>query len=432
MCKLKILYTVFCMNKGESGKVKIKSRKLTQKQAGLLMFMCWLAYTSAYLGRLNYSASLIQIVEELQITKAQGGLVASVFFFSYGAGQIIHGMLNKYYNPRWAVMGALVLSAVWNTMMSFSSLPMMIVFWLLNGLTQSVLWTTLTRVQSMYLENHSLRKAVVIMGSCVASGTCLTYAFSALFVEFLNWKFSFYLAGVLLFVVGLLWFVIYGKLTKDVDPRVPSVPEKKEKAERKGLGSGLILFFAVIFIFAVVHHLIRDGLTTWTPSIFYELYGLPESYSILFTLGLPLLSLLSSALCVKVNRHIKNHVYLSCFFFGIALVFILITVLCLPTNIWWITLVCFAISSLAMAALNNIITSLIPLQMRDRVDSAKAAGFCNAFCYLGSTIATYSLGAMADHFGWNSIFYLFIALIVGSLFIGLIYLLLKKKYPLDN
>ena len=412
--------------------MKTESRKLSQKQAFFLMFMCWLAYTTAYLGRLNYSACLIQIVEELQITKAQGGLVASVFFFSYGAGQIIHGILNKYYNPRWAIMGALVLSAVWNTMMSFSSLPMMIVFWLLNGLTQSVLWTTLTRVQSMYLENHSLRKAVVIMGSCVASGTCLTYAFSALFVEFFNWKFSFYLAGILLATVGVLWFVIYGRLTRNVEPRVSNAPEKKEKAERKGLSSGLILFFAVIFIFAIIHHLIRDGLTTWTPSIFYELYGLPESYSILFTLGLPLLSLLSSALCVKVNRYIKDHVYLSCFFFGIALIFIVITILCLPSNIWWITLVCFAISSLAMAALNNIITSLIPLQMRDRVDSAKVAGFCNAFCYLGSTIATYSLGAMADHFSWNSIFYLFIALISVSLFIGLVYHFLKRKYTLDN
>ncbi|MBQ7936491.1 MAG: MFS transporter, partial [Clostridia bacterium] len=341
-------------------------------------------------------------------------------------------ILNKYYKPRWMVMIALVLSAVWNLMMSFSSLPMMIVFWLLNGLTQSVLWTTLTRVQSMYLEDSSLRKAVIIMGSCVASGTCLTYAFSALFVEFLNWKFSFYLAFALLAAVGIFWFIAYGKVTKNVEPRTLRIPEKKETKEKNGLNAGLILFFAVIFIFAVIHHLIRDGLTTWTPSIFYELYGLPESYSILFTLGLPLLSLLSSALCVRVNRWIKDHVFLSCFFFGIALIFVLITVLCLPTNMWWITLICFAISALAMAALNNIITSLIPLQMRDRVDSAKIAGFCNAFCYLGSTIATYSLGAMADHFGWNSIFYLFLALIAVSLLIGLIYLLLKRKFSLDN
>ncbi|MBQ4052499.1 MAG: MFS transporter [Clostridia bacterium] len=412
---------------------KAQGQTINTKQAGFLMFMCWLAYTTAYLGRLNYSASLIQIVEELGTTKAQAGLVASVFFFSYGAGQIIHGTLNKYYNPRWAIMIALVLSALWNVLMSVSSLPMMIVFWLLNGLTQSVLWTTLTRVQSMYLGDGSLRKAVVIMGSCVASGTCLTYAFSALFAEFLNWKFSFYLAGVLLSVVGIFWFIAYGKVTNNVVPRVLKMPARKTKEEKQSsLTPGLILFFAAIFLFAIIHHLIRDGLTTWTPTIFYELYGLPESYSILFTLGLPLLSLLSSALCVKVNRWIKDQVYLGCFFFGIAMIFVLITVLCLPTNMWWITLICFAISSLSMAAINNIITSLIPLQMRDRVDSARSAGFCNAFCYLGSTIATYSLGAMADNLGWNSIFWLFLGLIVVSLMIGAVYFALKKKFPIDK
>ncbi len=412
------------------GLIKIETRPISSKQAGFLMFLCWLAYTTAYLGRLNYSASLIQIMADLNVTRDLAGLVASAFFFAYGAGQIIHGLLSKYYNPRWAVAIALILSALWNTLMSFSCLPMMIVFWLLNGLTQSVLWTTLTRVQSMYLGDNALRKAVVIMGSCVASGTCLTYAFSALFVEFLNWKFSFYLAGFLLALVGSIWFVFYGRVTKNVAVRKPKVIQKESK---NSLSSGLILFFAVIFVFALIHHLIRDGLTTWTPSIFKELYGLPDSFAILFTLGLPLISLLSSALCVAVNRHIKNHVYLSCFFFCVALVFVGITILCLPTKIWWITLICFAVSSLAMAALTNIITSLIPLQLRDRVDSARSAGFSNAFCYLGSTIATYSLGAIVDRTGkWDSVFYLFILLLAFSLLVGLIYTLLKRKFPLDK
>ena len=70
--------------------------------------------------------------------------------------------------------------------------------------------------------------------------------------------------------------------------------------------------------------------------------------------------------------------------------------------------------------------------MRDRVDSARSAGFCNAFCYLGSTIATYSLGAMADNLGWNSIFWLFLGLIVVSLMIGAVYFALKKKFPIDK
>ena len=55
--------------------------RLSRKQTGFLIFLCWLAYMSAYIGRLNYSASLIRIVSELGISRAQGGIVASFFFF---------------------------------------------------------------------------------------------------------------------------------------------------------------------------------------------------------------------------------------------------------------------------------------------------------------------------------------------------------------
>ena len=409
-----------------------EQKSISKKQAGFLMFLCWFSYTCAYLGRLNYSANLVQIVEEMGITKAQGGLVASFFFFSYGAGQIIHGMLNKYYKPRYIIALGLGLSAVWNLLMPIASYRMMIVLWTLNGLTQSVLWTTLTRVESMYLDDFSLKKAVIIMGTTVATGTCVIYGASAFFVEFLNWKYAFYFSALMMSAAATLWFIGYGKIIRRVAPRIPKVAAEKKGEKQKGIASGLVLFFVVIFLFSTLHHLIKDGLVTWTPSIFYELYGLPESYSILLTLGLPLLSLPSSILCVQMNRKIKDHVFLCGFFFAFALIFVTVMVLCLPLNIWWITLVCFAASVLAMSSLNNIITSLLPLQMRDRVDSARTAGFVNAFCYLGSTIATYSLGALADGYGWNSIFYLVLILTAVSVLTVGIYWPLKKKYPIDK
>ena len=38
---------------------------LSKKQGNRLIFLCWLVYSSAYLGRLNYSASLVQIMNDL-------------------------------------------------------------------------------------------------------------------------------------------------------------------------------------------------------------------------------------------------------------------------------------------------------------------------------------------------------------------------------
>ena len=61
---------------------------LTKKNASLLIFGCWLVYTAAYVGRLNYSASMAEIIEALGISDPEGGLVYSCFAIAYGVGQL--------------------------------------------------------------------------------------------------------------------------------------------------------------------------------------------------------------------------------------------------------------------------------------------------------------------------------------------------------
>ena len=78
------------------------------RQAKRLIFLCWLAYTTAYLGRLNFSACLVDIIDTLGTTKQAAGLVTSCFFFAYGAGQLINGILSKRYRPRIVIAAALL------------------------------------------------------------------------------------------------------------------------------------------------------------------------------------------------------------------------------------------------------------------------------------------------------------------------------------
>lgn len=77
--------------------------KKTRKCVGLLLFLSWLAYTAANVGRMNYSASMVAVIEETGAAKDSAGLVASFFFFAYGAGQLVNGLLCKRYHTRIAV-----------------------------------------------------------------------------------------------------------------------------------------------------------------------------------------------------------------------------------------------------------------------------------------------------------------------------------------
>ena len=82
-------------------------KKLTDKKSNLLIFICWAAYTAAYIGRLNYNASMVEILAQLNVTKESAGIVSSFFFFAYGAGQLVNGLLSKKYNTKYSVAVAL-------------------------------------------------------------------------------------------------------------------------------------------------------------------------------------------------------------------------------------------------------------------------------------------------------------------------------------
>ena len=63
------------------------------------------------------------------------------------------------------------------------------------------------------------------------------------------------------------------------------------------------------------------------------------------------------------------------------------------------------LSAMLMAAVNNVITSIIPIYMRDTMDSGLLAGVLDTFCYVGSTMSTALLGYIADRGTWDHVFW---------------------------
>ncbi len=403
---------------------------MSKKQSNCLIFLCWLIYAFSYLGRYNYSATLVRIVDVLEVSRAEAGMVASFFFFAYAAGQLFNGMMNRYYKPRWIISAALLASAGLNLAMPLvHNIHVMKVLWMLNGFSLSVLWTTLIRVLGLYLDSKMLKKAVLVMGTTTASGTVLSYLFGAVFIRFFDWEWAFYSATIFLIVIALVWFVFYGYAVKDATPVVQVAIEKAGGVpQKKRFTKPMLILFGIILIFGVINNLIRDGLTTWTPSIFNDFFKLPQSYSILLTIGLPLLSVFGAWVCVFVNRYVRDHVLLCGVFYIAGGLTLLAFILLMPYRIWWVSLILIAIAALAMSSVNNVITSLMPLQMRNFADSGRIAGLTNTFCYIGATISSYSLGALSDSKGWGGVFYLLFFLSVAAILISGIYQIFCAKY----
>lgn len=434
-------------------KKTVDSRK---KRAYLLIFLCWLIYTSSYIGKLGYSANIAPIENFYGISHAEAGLVSTFFFFSYGAGQIINGIFCKKYPLKYTVPASLAVSAACNLFVSMTPDFVLVKYvWLLNGCALSTLWPSVMRFLSENLEEKFTSRAVVVMGTSVACGTFLVYGLSSLFVRFFSYRYIFYTACAELPVVALLWlfFCPGAKHAKaapipaaepavgmpqtgaDADtPKaepVADVPQTgtavtNPKPHGNRLTGSFVCSFVFLAVFAVATNLLKDGLTTWSPSILKELYHFDDSLSILLTLFLPVFAIFGTAVAVALQKKIPDFVLLCAVLFVGATVFLCGILAGLRVSAI-IILICFSVISCLMSGTNNVITSMAPLCWKEQMNSGFSAGILNGFCYIGSALSSYVLGSMADRGGWNAVFLFLLVLCVVCTAGGMVSYAIRRK-----
>lgn len=402
------------------------THSLSNKKSNFLIFLCWAAYTSAYVARLNYNASMVEILSQLGTTKEAAGTVSSFFFFAYGAGQLVNGLLSKKYNTKYSVTIALAASCAVNLAMTFCpGIEMMKYLWFLNGVFQSILWSSLIKTLSDNLQDNKLSRAVMVMSTTVASGTFTAYGLAALFSALeMKWTSIFYVAAAVVGIVAVVWFIGMSNIQKE-----KKETEATEKKEQKKLSLTPLFVFTVIVILisAVANGFIKDGITTWVPSILKEEFGVPSSLSIIVTLLLPVLSIFGASLVKVLHKKQKNENALNGIFYLASVILAGLIILTLNLKSVPLTLALFGGMACLMSAINNVITSVVPLYSRDKIDSGLSAGLLNTFCYVGSTLATSLLGRIADTKGWNDVFICILIFTVVAFTVCLISVIFTRK-----
>lgn len=403
----------------------------TEKKRGFgrataLIALCWIVYTCSYIGKLGYSANIAQIETLYGILHAEAGMVSTFFFFAYGAGQIFNGLFCRKYNLRFVVFGALIVSTLCNFGVGIApDFSILKYLWLLNGAALSVLWPSLIRLLGESLDKKDSARAVVIMGTTVATGTLLIYGLSALFVALGSFKAVFFIAATLMPLVALVWLITYPKLVKKSQTELAE--KTKQTEPKKTFSHGLLISVCIMALFAVVNNLVKDGLTTWVPTILIETYALPDSVSILLTLLLPMLAIFGTMVATTLHKKIENFVALCAVLFLAAAALIGFVIALLSTGVFVVTIVSFSLVSCLMAGVNNVITSMAPLFWKEKINSGLLAGILNGFCYVGSTISSYGLGSVADGLGWNGVFWLLFILCLAVVAIGFVYVVATKS-----
>ena len=258
-----------------------------KKSYSRFVFLCWLVYSCSYLGKLSYNANINPVMEDFSVDHAAAGLVSTFFFFAYGIGQIINGLLCKKYNIKYVVFISLTCCSLANFLVGITNSFTIIKYvWLINGFAISILWPTLIRLLSEVLPKSRIRGAAVIMGTTVGIGTLVIYGVSALLVALSFYKLSFYIPAAILLAVSLFWLFSFDKFTsackseEDEETESSVSPDTQNKAKPKKMEKAVLVSIVILAFFAVCTNLTKDGLVTWVPSILKENYELNSSFSI--------------------------------------------------------------------------------------------------------------------------------------------------------
>lgn len=390
-----------------------------KRKQQILIAVCCMVYGFAYAGRYGYNANIAPIMEFYGITRAEAGLVSTCFFFAYGAMQLVHGILCRFYPKKIVIPAALFLSAALNLTVFFQPPFAAIKYlWLVNGICQSVLWPSLVLTLGETLEPGMMKQAVFVISLTTMFGTLISYGGSALFNLFAFFRGSFLLGAVLTVLIGLIWLFSYDRLTAERYVASAGEITTAEKS-RKALGGGLVGFLSVCVLFAAVCNFVKDGLSTWTPVILKEQFGLGDSASMILTLILPVFGLFGSMLALAVNRKIRDYRLMAGVFY-VGLSFCLGGLLLSFRGAGVVlTLALLGVISCLAYAVNNVVTSMMPLELRDRVNSGFLAGLMNSATYIGSTASAYGLGRIADGAGWNAVILVMLGASVLSTLAGI-------------
>lgn len=388
-----------------------------------IFIFCWLAYTSSYLGRLNYSACLVDIMGDLYITKTLAGAVSTGFLASYGAGQLINGLLGDRVSPKYMIFTGLFGAGICNFLMGINSLPYcLIVIWCLNGFFHSMLWSPIIKCFSEWLSGSNREKAALNISTTIPIGMVISYLISSVCLRFFSWRTNFLFVGLWLVAMSFVWFVGICSMKNEIEHNriIVMANDNEEKTVIQNSPSLIRVILSTGLLFAVVgiffNGILKDGVPQWIPTYLTEAYGIASSSAAFSSIIFSVINLSGAYIAAFVNKRTgSNELKTSAIMFIISTsALFLLKVFSGKSLILALVLISLAVS--VMHGANTMFLSFMPLRFSKVGKASSVTGFLNACSYISSAVSTLVMGYLAENSGWNTL----IMMWVGVSLVGLV------------
>ena len=386
------------------------SKKTTDPIVRLLALLCPLVYFASYLTRKNYGIVMEAVIASEGVTNAQAGLVETLALISYGAGQIISGVLGDKFKPQNVILCGLSATTVCNLLMPFApNMTFRAVIWFINGFAQSMLWPPMVRIMATYMDKESYDATCVNTNVFGISGTIFLYLTSSLvwlrFFGETGWKYTFFSSALICVAILTLWLLGFRSIRKKGGERTKTAVESKQDLNgqpKLTVGRVMAAGFPFIALAIIMQGMLRDGVTDWVPTFIRNTFHIASEHSILMAVILPVIGVVSLKVIGFINRKfVRDEVRGAGFTFIIALACCAFLALFYQKN-QWVTLGVSALVVGTMHAINFFLICVVPIRFEKYGMVSTMSGVINSLTYVGSAAALYGFGAISDKWGWNA------------------------------
>ena len=390
---------------------------MTKKKtnAGLFIALCTLVYFTSYITRKVYASTMIEIIRDLAFSNEDAGLVNTALFITYGAGQIISGVLGDHIAPHKLIFCGIVTSSVCNLLMPLcpsmpygSAVAAMTVLWAINGFCQALFWPPLVRMMAEHLNGEDYSRACVTVSVGSSFATVCIYLTSSLFIALSGWQLNFYIAGAFGLVVAAVWIVLTARMEKADRAARAEGPSGAENApvdsEAKKIPFGRLVILSgliPICVCIVLQGMLRDGLDSWMPTLIADTFDLSSALSTLSGVVMPLFAMLAFKLAEMLEQAVRHEMKTTALLFALAAVLASALYFLYDCNVILSVLLIASLTG-CMHGINLILITWVPRYFARYGRIATFSGILNAFTYIGSAIAMYGFGAISDKLSWQA------------------------------
>ena len=386
----------------------------------------FLMYAIVYMTKNCFSGALADIVANGVLTKSQTGLITALFYLAYTPLQIVGGIVADKYSPELLIKIGLFGGALANAIIFFNhNYYVMLVVWTLNAIVQFALWPGTYKIITSQLCRSDKSYMIFFISIASTLGLLMSYVVAAILP---SWELNFAVSAFALFVLTVIMHIYDKHLNRFMKRDYEPISITSGKSTYGGSTFSLFMRsgFFLLLIPVVVRCLVGQGSKTLAPIMLNETFGTDPSFGNLLNVFI-ILAGLCGTLLVKLilyPRIIKNEIVglitCGCILLGFTVAFVF------APNLPITVISLCGIALFATAA--SLFISYFNASFAKYGKNGTAAGISNAAASFGIVLLNYGILKISEIWGWESVRYLWLILVVAFILCSIGVLLLNTKF----